>query len=273
MTRQDGNTCISSYQQEPKNVSLNYILNGEEKEINFTVYKNLSDYLFSIPESIDQTGQIKRRDFILRDLNNEQQMELMHPLVMKIQNIAKDETEQARIAISIVQNIKYGASDLKINFGNEILNYSRYPYQVLYDSGGICGEKSELLAYLLREIGYGVAIFYFPFENHEAVGIKCPMESSYRGTGYCFVETTAPAIITDGGIEYVGIGKLYSTPEVIFISQGYSLGKNLYEYSDALNLKSLRDSINNNGGLNIFQIMQYDKLKKKYGLAEVYNAG
>ncbi|HTY44191.1 MAG TPA: hypothetical protein VMC80_03035 [Patescibacteria group bacterium] len=274
ITKQNGNLCISNYQQQPKNISLNYFIDGRKREINFTVYKNLSDYLFSLPMSIYYSAGQKtsNADFILRDLNNQEQQELLYPLVLKIQSISKDETEQARIAISIVQNIKYGSSDKKTNFGTYTINYSRYPYQVLYDSEGICGEKSELLAYLLKEIGYNVVIFSFPFENHEAVGVKCPTEYSYRQTGYCFIETTGPAIISDGGIYYANIGKLYSTPDLIFVSDGKSFSNDLYEYSDALELKSLRDSSNNMGGLDILQNLQYQGLKKKYGLQEIYNA-
>ena len=39
-------------------------------------------------------------------------------------------------------------------------------------------------------------------ENHESVGIRCPLEESYKESGYCFIETTAPAIISDDSIEY-----------------------------------------------------------------------
>jgi len=37
---------------------------------------------------------------------------------------------------------------------------------VLYEDKGVCGEKSLLLAYLLRELGYGVVLFEFKPENH-----------------------------------------------------------------------------------------------------------
>ena len=148
------------------------------------------------------------------------------------------------------------------------MNYSRYPYEVLYDEEGICGEKSELLAFLLREIGYETVLFYNQEENHESVGIKCPIEESYKRTGYCFVETTGPSIITDDSIEYMGNIVLTSEPEIIHISSGYSLGKYLEEYKDADELKSLKKN-----PFVLFRESRFQRLKEKYGLIEEYNIG
>lgn len=266
-------SCISKYQIEPKNITLKYILRGEEKEINFVVYKGMVDYLSSLPASIyyKKGEQPSRADFKLRNINNEEQRELLLPLVTEIQNRAKDKTEQMRIAVSIVQKIPFGNSEKTFTFRNSILNYSRYPYEVLYDIEGVCGEKSELLAFLLREMDYGVVFFYNAFENHEALGIKCPVRYSLDETGYCFIETTGGSIITDNEIEYFGVGRLYSKPEIIFISDGNSLRNSLYEYKDARDLKRIRNVINNKGKLNIFQDNRYRKLKVKYGLEEIYN--
>ncbi len=269
----DGDSCISKYQIEPKNIILKYVLRGEEREINFTVYKGMADYLAEIPRDISYKGDEKpsKADFKLRNLNNEEQKEMLLPLVTKIQNLDKDKTEQARIAISIVQKISFGNSNKTIIFGRNIINYSRYPYEVLYDAQGVCGEKSELLTFILRELGYGVVFFYNAPENHEAVGIKCPMEYSLNNLGYCFVETTGGSIITDNGIEYVGVGELFSKPEIIPISDGKSLPEKMYEYEDAKDLERIRKVIDDNGKINLFQYKKLEELKKKYGLEEFYN--
>lgn len=276
MTR-NGDYCISFYQEEPKNITLKYVLRGEEKEINFIVYKKLSDYLYSLPASIfykkGEEPVNSRADFKLRNLNNKEQRDLLLPLVIKIQNEANDKLEQMRIAVSLVQGISYGSSDKKISFTGRNFNYSRYPYNVLYDSKGICGEKSELLEFILRELGFKTADLYYGFENHEAVGVKCPVRYSVGGTGYCFIETTGNSIITDSRIEYAGGLRLYSTPEVIALSDGASLMGNLYEYTDAQSLQELRKASEDNGGLNILQNYELEKLKKKYGLEKVYNVG
>ncbi len=264
-------SCASKYQEEPKEIVLKYILRGKEKEINLTVYKKMADYLSSLPSSISyKNGEnFSRANFKLRNINNQEQRNLLMPLVIAIQNIDRDKTEQMRIAISLVQKIPFESSNKTFIFGGNKLNYSRYPYEVLYENQGICAEKSELLVFLLKELGYNSAFFFNVFENHESVGIKCPITMDFKNTGYCFVETTAPSIITDNEVEYVGVGGLYSEPELIPASDGISAGKNLYEYKDASDLKTIRNIIKKNGQLSAFEYRRFEELKEKYGLGIV----
>ncbi len=265
---QEEESCISQYQTTPKDIILNYILRGEEKQIDFIVYEGMANYLSNLPVSIHyaEGEQPSRVDFKLQNINEEEQKELLLPLVIDIQNLDNSKIEQMRIAVSLVQNIPYSASDKTITLlGNIETNYSRYPYEVLYDEAGICGEKTELLLFLLKEIGYEVAFFHHAFENHESVGIKCPEKYSMAETGYCFVETTAPVIISDDKIEYVNGLTLGSVPEVYPISEGISLPKRIYEYGDADNLEKLRQGK--------FTFAKIENLKEKYGLIEEYYVG
>jgi hypothetical protein len=263
-----GDSCITNLQTEPRDLTLKYIIDGEEKTLNFRVYKGLVDHLSVLPPGISYVSGEKpvRTDFIFKKINEDEQRKFLLPLVIKIKNLTDDKEEQARIAISLVQNIQYGFSNKTEGFFGNKVNYSRYPYEVLYESRGICGEKSELLAFLLREIGYGVVLFYNQEENHESLGIKCPQEESYKGTGYCFVETTGPSIITDNSIEYVGGITLDSQPEVIFISDGESLPEGLQEYKDAETMKRIRQ-----GKFVLFRDLKLEALKERYGLVEEYN--
>ncbi|MCK4552833.1 hypothetical protein KAT80_01385 [Candidatus Pacearchaeota archaeon] len=268
--KREGDSCISDYQNSSKEITLKYVLRGEEKEINYVVYGGLVDYLFNLPKSIsyDENEKPSRRDFKLKNLDEKEQKELLLGLVMKIQNLTPVEEDQMRIAVSLVQNIPYAESEKTFIMRNVVFNYSRYPYEVLYDNAGICGEKSELLAFLLREMGYEVVFFYHAYENHESVGIKCPVKESLDDTGYCFIETTGLSIITDDSIEYVGGISLVSEPEVALISIGDSLGKDLYEYKDADSMKRVR-----NGGISFFRSIKFNNLKEKYGLVDEYNLG
>ncbi|MEK6830049.1 MAG: hypothetical protein AABY15_08080 [Nanoarchaeota archaeon] len=266
-----GDNCISKYQTGVEEVNLKYILRGEQKSLSFFVYKGLSNYVSSLPKSINyQTGERPlRSDFKLRSINNQEQKQHILPLLIAIQNIAESKEDQVRIAISIVQNIEFGESEKTLDLpdGNKVA-YSRYPYEVLYDQKGVCGEKSELLALLLKEMGYGVVFFYNQEENHESLGIKCPVRYSVEDTGYCFIETTGSSIMTDTGIEYVGGVKLQSKPEIILVSNGDSLGLGMYEYKDAKEMMKLRD-----GGFVLFREARLNKLKEKYGLVDTYNPG
>ncbi|MFQ5531830.1 MAG: hypothetical protein ACE5ES_04405, partial [Candidatus Nanoarchaeia archaeon] len=124
-----------------------------------------------------------------------------------------------------------------------------------------------------REIGYDVAFFYNQEENHESLGVKCPLSESYRGSGYCFIETTASSIITDNQINYVGGIKLKSTPEVIPISEsrGIVLSEDLYEYKDALDWMNIRWSIEQNGRVPTTEYFKWKNLQKKYNVGIEFN--
>jgi len=264
-----GDFCFSYYQNRSQDISLRYILRGEEEEINFTAYSGMYNYVSEITREIYYgAGETPSRgDFKLKSINEEKQRELLLPLVIKILNTAKNRDDAVRIAVSIVQNIPYGFSNkTTIVIGNLEANYSRYPYEVLYEQKGVCGEKSALLAFLLKEMGYNVSFFYFSSENHEAIGIKCPLEESFGNTGYCFIETTAPAVINDGSIEYVGGITLDSQPEIIPISEGSSIEKGWYEYQDADVLEKIRE-----GKFVLLRDLKLNKIIEKYGLVEEYH--
>lgn len=223
---------INIYETNPKTVTLNYKLHGNNGKISFIVYGGLNNYLKNQPRSM--YGNPTDLDFIMKDLNDEEQDTYLKPLVYKIQNITSNEGDQAKIAISLVQNIEYDWDGFKTG-----VITGKYPYEVLYTLSGVCGEKTELLAYMLREIGYEVAIFRFDVESHDAIGIKCPQQYSYRNSGYCFVESTTPNIITDSSGDYVGVGKLKSEPNILKISGGISLDSVSEEYNDAISLNQI----------------------------------
>lgn len=271
-----GDSCVSKYQTNLKEISLKYVLRGEKGEISYTVYQGMVEYLSNLSKTIyyEDKEMPSRADFKLKNINEEEQKKLLLPLVAKIQNLAETEEDQVRIAISLVQNIPFGASEKTIKIGDNLeTNYSRYPYEVLYDEQGVCGEKVELLAFLLREMGYGLAFFYHASENHESLGIKCPVEHSLGNTGYCFVETTGPSIMTDDSIDYVGGIRLTSEPEVYLISYGASLSEDMYEYKDAKTMSRLNKKIIEKGELNWFEHRKLEKLREKYNLIEEYKSG
>ncbi len=264
-----GDKCFSVYETNPLDITLYYTLRGEKYEIGFTVYRGMADYLSELPRYIDSKDKEPTLlDFKMLSLDDEKQKALLLPLAIAIKNSAKSKADQARIAINIVQNIPFGNSNKTIKFGNTLIDYQRYPYEVLYDMQGVCGEKSALLVFLLREIGYGSAFLYYNLENHEAVGIKCPVKKSLDNTGYCFIETTGPSIITDDKVDYVGLIGLKSDPEIVPISDGLSFGESnkFYEYKDARDLNDIRQEMMDEGMINFFQHLQFKGIKKKYGL-------
>jgi hypothetical protein len=262
-----GETCFSDYQYGPQNITLLYTIRGKQREINFTVYRGMENYLSKLPRQMDSDENFTLADFKLRMINEESQAEFLFPLFIKIASLTSSKEDRAKIAISLVQNIPFGSSNKISRIGSISFAYQRYPYEVLYDMQGICSEKSELLFFLLREIGYGTASLYYNMENHEVVGIKCPVKESVKNSGYCFVETTGPSIISDDQTDYFGaVRNLSSTPQIIKISNGISLNNNLIEYRDANFLINIRNKMKKDGEINFYDSVIWNALKKRYGL-------
>ena len=266
-----GEDCIYGLASGEKNVSLKYSLEGIENQIVFPVYSGVANYLKNQSKIVTYSGKeiISRRESNLINIDEETQELFLIPLVKEIQNLGKTKDDQARIAISLVQNIPFGETDKVVIFLGGEVPYTRYPYEVLFENEGICEEKSNLLAFLLRELGYGVSLFCQPTENHASLGIKCPFEKSYKKTGYCFVETTGPSIIGDENIQYAGGIELFTKPEVSLISEGLIFGEeNFYEYEDAKKMAKIYSDLGRTGYANSHD---FRELAEKYGLAEVYN--
>lgn len=249
----------------PKNTSLKFVLRGNSYHFMYTVYDGVNEYLSELPRYITYFAgepEPTARDFVMKFLNEDIQRDYLTELVQEIRVETGNKDDQARIAVSLVQQIPYDWQGLT---ADDIEN--RYPYEVIHDDTGVCGEKSRLLAFLLRELGFDVVLFNFESESHMAVGIKCPVQYSYRNTGYCFIETTAPTIITDTQGEYVGVGKLTSFPEIIQISDGFSFDGVSEEYNDAQDWIRLNYLANSSGGtLEQTDYNMWRSLVTKYGI-------
>jgi len=224
-------------EKNPHVRSYPYIIRGEPRAIeNITTYGALSKMLSEVSRSYYcDPACPSEEELALLVLDQKEQLEGIRPLAFKITQATQNKDDQVRIAISLVQNIPYNMAGF---LGWDTAG--RYPYEVLYENLGVCGEKSQLLALLLREIGYGVALLRFNHENHMAVGIKCPKKYSFRGTGYCFVETSLASIPTDDQGDYTETGKLVSAPEVIVIADGMSFDSVQEEWNDAQALQAFR---------------------------------
>jgi hypothetical protein len=211
-----------------------YIIDGVPGYIPLNVYTGVNDYIVSF-------GDIYTQDDFNKVIDNEVQREYIRPIVKKIQLAAKNPDDEARIAISLVQHIKYDANAInEFRFNNSKYGQSyigRYPYTILYQNwGGICGEKSFLLVLLLKELGYGVALLEFDDAHHMAVGIKVPSQYSYQNTGYALVESTVPEIPTFDEYSFVGFNTPISSlspPKIIKVSDGRAFDSINKEVSDA----------------------------------------
>jgi hypothetical protein len=235
-----------------KTINYPYVLRGRSGLIRFDTYRGVNDYLSTkYPASFRD-----ERDYWLQFVDESIQDRYLKQLADNVQAAEADRENQVRAAISMVQNIEY--ADYSFDTA------AKYPYHVLYHQNGDCDEKSLLLAYLLRELGYGVAVFEFEQESHMAVGIKAPDQYCYRDTGYAFVETTVPSIPTDAGGEYGGTGeKLTSNPKVFVIADGDSFEGIWREHTDATEWNKIRGM---GPKLDQYTYGRYRNLAQSYGM-------
>lgn len=100
-----------------------------------------------------------------------------------------DKLSEINFVISFVQSFEY-VTDIA---GSGSEEYPKYPIETLYDGNGDCEDTSFLLADILKELGYDVALIVF--DDHMGVGISTDLVSSgsyfdYNGTKYFYIETT-----------------------------------------------------------------------------------
>jgi len=251
--------------EDEKAVYLDFVYKGQKSGIFFIVHSDVHYKLTALPRSLSYTVgrdvEITKKDFILKRINNNLQKENLVPLIRKIETLTPNIHKQARIAISLVQNIPYQFPSIwDIDFGE------KYPYGVIWEQDAVCSEKSDLSLFLLRELGFGTVVFIFKNENHRAVGIKCPESYSFDHTGYCFVEVTGPRIITDSESKYLGGGKL-TDYEVIEISDGIELQGVEEEYNDKILFYELSEKAKSqNGLLERSEYNMYMSILDKYGM-------
>lgn len=242
---------------DPKKIKLDYVIGGTERGFDFTLYGGITTYLSQQPRYADheEVDEIIRKKY----LNNRVQKQYIKKLAGKI---IKSETgdDRARAAVNLVQKIPYDHAFL-------LENDCRYPYEVLWDERGVCEEKSLLLANILRELGFSTALINF--EKHMAIGIKCREKYSFKNSGYCFVETNDPSIITDSQKDYED-SILESEPEIIKICGGRRFETVGTEYRDAITWNYLKKMFENSKKFNISHANKMKKLAWKYGLDIVH---
>jgi hypothetical protein len=258
-----GDDCVSKYETAPKEQTFSYVVKGDSNNIKFTVYAGLKDYLAGLPRYFYcDPACPSDRELELRFLDQNEQKKYLINLVEIIKSQTSNSDEQARIAVSLVQKIPYDWEGFRTNDLND-----RYPYEVLYDNKGVCGEKARLLAFILRDLGFGIVLFNYETESHMAVGIRCPSQYSYENSSYCFIEAAAPSIITDAERDYVGVGKLSSTPSMISINDGKSFDSVSEEYNDVQEWNRINKLSESSGGtLDSYNYYKWQTLVNKYGI-------
>jgi len=246
-----------------KKLAYPYAIRSRSQFLYYNTYDGVRDYLRDrYPDRPTDFYNVSTlEDYYRQYVSDPMQKTYLDAFVENIRERSELPPERARIAVSLIQHIPYAPT-----------NRTLYPYEVLYYDMGKCEDKSILMAYILSKMGYGTALFLYYPEHHMALGLKCPKQYSTAGSGYCFVETTNPAIMTYSNGTYVGVGKLTSKPEIIRISDGNSFDQIAEEYTDAQSYEAVINSAvwNDNAMyLDTFNYNQFGYLREKYGLFDL----
>jgi hypothetical protein len=243
----------TDYRQSPTTTSFSYVIDGNRRSMSFTTYGGLSDFFSNKSHSYrydPDTG------VIVALLENEVQNENMRPFIDMIRKRSTTTDDQAKIAISLVQRIPSNG-----NRYNKTATDWYYPYETVHNNKGSGADKSILLAYILNELGYETVIF--EFSSHMAGGVKSSSKYAFYDTGYAFIETTRPTIITYVPDTNYGGFRVSSNPHIIHLSGGRRVLDVSAEYSDAIRMKQLEDM---GGSLNQSYHAELAKISDKYDL-------
>ncbi len=95
--------------------------------------------------------------------------------------------ERVEFALQFVQGLTY-MRDTDIPLYGE---YPRYPLETLFDQGGDCEDTSILLAAILTEMGFEVALLFFEDFDHMGLGIYFPGESGVKIYGNSWIDAAS----------------------------------------------------------------------------------
>lgn len=109
-----------------------------------------------------------------------------------------DEVRKAELALVFVQSFAYIGDNVTVAADE----YPRYPVETLVDREGDCEDTSILLAAILDEMGYDVALLLFEEFDHIGLGVNMPPEYTmygnswvYEGRRYWYLDTAGKRAI------------------------------------------------------------------------------
>jgi len=182
---------------DPQEKNYTWQYGGKDYSLTETFFGSTFNFYQKSPKSYNYNGELSENWeeeyyalFFERPLGENSIQEIAR----KTKNLGEEkkltEDQIVELVLSFVQAIPYddAKADSILGSGQESINY---PYETLFLKSGVCSDKSILAASILRELGYGTALFTYEAEKHMALGIKCPLEYSHNNSGYCYAETTS----------------------------------------------------------------------------------
>ncbi|WP_425342641.1 hypothetical protein [Methanolobus bombayensis] len=217
-------------------------------------------------ESYDLYSQrIRNRDFS-HFVNDPYDDDLISMITEQITGLAEEKgysrEEIPYIVMAFVQSLPYVSDSVSAGYDE----YPRFPFETLYHGGGDCEDSSILLASLLYDMGYGVALVEFP--GHMGIGVKGAeaLEGSYynySGVRYYYLETTNTG--WEVGVvpnEYINLEATVQPlpkpyPQLMVIFSGNARGNGYVTYAD------LEIAVTNVGSATAEDVVIYTTIESK----------
>lgn len=152
-----------------------------------TLYKSTAEYYGKKRKGIYSSFE---ESSISKYFNYPDQDKTISEVANKINETAKvgklNSDQTVELVLGYIQSLPYDEIRAKTD-----LTHPRYPYETLFEGTGICSDKTLLTVAILKELGYGTAVFMYESDQHMTPAVQCPVEYSNYNSGYCIAETTA----------------------------------------------------------------------------------
>jgi uncharacterized coiled-coil protein SlyX len=159
---------------------------GQNYRLNETLYQSIENYyrkkrkgIYSGFEesSLSKYLNLPKEDKTISEVTSKIKLESSN------KQLTPDQTVD--LAIGMVQALPYDEARARTD-----LTHPRYPYETLFEGKGICSDKTLLTVAILRQLGYGTAVFMYEKDQHMAAAVQCTSADSNYNSGYCIAETT-----------------------------------------------------------------------------------
>lgn len=204
---------------EPTPVTHEFVFEGAPVTVSVMVDGGLYSGASAAVKTVTRFGNARENDWI-EDyypafVNEENQAPFIDDALAAFRAVRDsrglDQDRYAELLTVFAQSLTYETDPVDLS--------PKFPVETFVEGKGDCDDKALLLAALLSREGYDVAILLFESEEHVALGIRSAGDG-YRGTGYDFVETTAPAFIGMVPDSFAGGITLTSQPRVFGVDSG-----------------------------------------------------
>ena len=171
---------------------------GQNYSLLMTMYQSVFDYYHALPKEYSYSGALPgdwENQYYGMFLKQNAADNSIATLSQNLQALGKQhglsDDQVVEMTMAFVQTIPYDDSKAtKILAGSDNVSM-QYPYETLFINKGVCSDKSLLAYSILKQMGYGAALFAFEQDNHMSIGIECPSNYSNYNNGYCYAETTS----------------------------------------------------------------------------------